>query len=97
MRVSLYFINIVEKISWTDPSFQLTITKLISKSARGMNEQPLKTLGTDVLFSRRKIRKTLWGWHPPLPPPRPPCTEGKIMNRGHTSLLLLGGGGGKVG
>ena len=72
MRVSLYFINIVEKISWTDPSFQLTITKLISKSARGMNEQPLKTLGTDVLFSRRKIRKTLWGWHPPLPPPPDP-------------------------
>ena len=28
---------------------------------RGMNEQLLKTSGTDVLSSRKKLRKTLWG------------------------------------
>ena len=35
-------------------SSQLTITKLVSKSARGMNEQLLKTSGADVLSSRKK-------------------------------------------
>ena len=50
----------------------LTITKPVSKSARGMNEQLLKTLDPDVLSSRKKLRKTLWrGWHPPLPLPLP--------------------------
>ena len=28
---------------------------------RGMNEQLLKTSGTDVLSSGKKLRKTLWG------------------------------------
>ena len=44
-----------------------------------MNEQLLKTSGTDVLSSRKKLRKTLWegGWggggggiHTPLVPQR---------------------------
>ena len=42
-----------------------------------MNEQLLKTLGTDVLSSRKKLRKTLWergggggGIQTPLVPPR---------------------------
>ena len=41
-----------------------------SKCARGMNKQLLKTLGTYVLSSRKKLRKNLWewGWMPPLPP-----------------------------
>ena len=37
-----------------------TITKLVAKYARGMNEQLLKTSGADVLSSRKKLRKTLW-------------------------------------
>ena len=34
-----------------------------------MNEQLLKTSGADVLSSRKKLRKTLWGSgiHPPPP------------------------------
>ena len=49
------------------------ITDLDSKCARGMNEQLLKTSGADVLSSRRKLRKTLWGGiHPPPPLP---CTS----------------------
>ena len=49
--------------------WQLSITKLILKSARGMNEQVLKTWGADVLSSRKKLRKTSWGSgiHPPPP------------------------------
>ena len=34
---------------------KLTITKLVSKSARGMNKQLLKTWGPDVLSSRKKL------------------------------------------
>ena len=37
-----------------------------------MNKQLLKTSGADVLSSRRKLRKTLGGWHPPPPPPLVP-------------------------
>ena len=53
---------------------QLIITELVSKSAQGINEQLMKTSGSDVLFSRKKLRKTLWGggeWsdiHSPHPP-----------------------------
>ena len=39
---------------------QLTITKLVSKRARGMNKQLPKTSGTDVLSSKKKLRKILW-------------------------------------
>ena len=38
--------------------------------AQGMNEQLLKTSGTDVLFSRKKLRKTLWEVDAPLVRPR---------------------------
>ena len=44
-----------------------------TKCAGGMNEQLLKTSGTDVLSSRKKLRKTLsegGGGHP-----YPPCTS----------------------
>ena len=46
-----------------------------TKCAGGMNEQLLKTSGTDVLSSRKKLRKTLWegggeGIHTPLVPKR---------------------------
>ena len=35
-----------------------------------MNEQPLKTSGADVLFSRKKTQKNLsGGWHPTPPLP----------------------------
>ena len=43
---------------------KLTITKLVSKCAQGMNEQLLKTLGADVLSSREKHRNTLGVRHP---------------------------------
>ena len=39
----------------------MTITKLVSKSAGGMNEQLLKTSSADVLSSRKNLRKTVWG------------------------------------
>ena len=41
----------------------------VSKCARGMNKQLLKTSVTDVLSSRKKLRKTLRGGDPPPPPP----------------------------
>ena len=47
----------------------MNITELVSKCARGMNEQLLKTPGIDVLSSKKRLRKTLWGRggiHPPL-------------------------------
>ena len=34
-----------------------------------MNKQLLKTPGADVLSSRKKLRKTLWGGAIHLPPP----------------------------
>ena len=37
------------------------MTELDSKCARGINGQLLKTLGADVLLSRKKLRKTLGG------------------------------------
>ena len=42
---------------------------------RGMNEQLLKTPGADVLSSRKKLRKTLWGGGGGVGIP-PPCTSG---------------------
>ena len=46
-----------------------------------MNKQLLKTSGADVLSSRKKLRKTLWGVAY-TPPPRPPRTsEGYTMQR----------------
>ena len=58
-------------------SLELTITKLVSKCVRGINEQLLKTSGADVFQSRKKTQKNLRGrWQPlPLPqhPPPPPC------------------------
>ena len=47
------------------------MNKLVSKSARGINEQLLKTSGADVLTSRKKLRKPDGGSiHPhPHPPP----------------------------
>ena len=52
------------------PPKKITITKLVSKSARGMNEQLLKTSGADVLSSRETTEKNLmWeGGGTPLPP-----------------------------
>ena len=42
-----------------------------------MNEKLLKTSGTEVLSSRKKLRKTLWGVAS-IPPPPPSCaSEGK--------------------
>ena len=49
-------------------------TELVSKFARGMKEQLLKTSGADVLSSGKKLRKTSGrgGIHSlPLPPPLP--------------------------
>ena len=44
-----------------------------------MNKKLLKTSGADVLSSRKKLRKTLWGGKQPPPPP-PPCTsEGEVI------------------
>ena len=48
-----------------------TITTLVSKCARGINEQPLKTSGTDVLSSRKKLR-------PPPPHPSPPLVRPRL-------------------
>ena len=36
------------------------ITKLVSKCVQGMNELLLKMSGTDVLSSRKKVRKPLY-------------------------------------
>ena len=43
---------------------QLTITELVSKCARGMNEQVLKTSRADVLSSRKKAQKNVGGIQP---------------------------------
>ena len=43
------------------------ITKLVSKCAGGINEQPLKTSGFDVLSSRKKLQKTFGGVTSPAP------------------------------
>ena len=40
----------------------LTITKLVPKCARGINEQLLKTSGGDVLSSRKNKKKSSGGW-----------------------------------
>ena len=46
-------------------------TQTVSKCARGMIEQLLKTSGADVLSSRKKLKKTFEGLHqPPLVRPR---------------------------
>ena len=58
-----------------------------------MNEQPLKTSRADVLSTRKKLGKTLWGVASTPPPPLPCTSEGKIMNRRHTSLLTGRGRG----
>ena len=55
-----------------------TITKLASKSARGMNEQLLKTSRADVLSSRKKLRKTLWRVGGMSSPPSPLYVRGLI-------------------
>ena len=56
-------------------------TELVSKFARGMKEQLLKTSGADVLSSGKKTQKNLReGWHPFTPPPPPPT---------HPPLVLL--------
>ena len=47
-----------------------------------MKEQLLKTLGADVLSSRKKLRKTIAGVESPLPPPplvRPRVNSTTIM------------------
>ena len=50
----------------------LTITKLVSKCARGMKEQLLKTSGSYVLSSRKNLKRKLrWGVTAVLLPP--PC------------------------
>ena len=41
-----------------------------------MNEKLLKTSGTEVLSSRKKLRKTLWGVAS-IPPPPSCASEGK--------------------
>ena len=66
----------------------MTITNLVSKSARRMNKQLLKTSGSDVLSCRKKLGKTLRGGgrknfmeggiHPPPPLVRPRVNIRKI-------------------
>ena len=43
-----------------------------------MNEQLLKTSGTDVLSSTKNSEKPYGGWHPPPPP----CTSEGVNNAG---------------
>ena len=47
--------------------YKSNITKLVSKCAGGINEQPLKTSGFDVLSSRKKLQKTFGGATRPAP------------------------------
>ena len=47
---------------------QLIITELVSKWARGINEQLLKTSGADVLSSREKLKIPQRGGTPPRSP-----------------------------
>ena len=61
----------------------MTITKVVSKCARGMNKQLLKTSGTDVLSSRKRFRKKLWGLAS-FPPPSPALyVQGLIFNHSY--------------
>ena len=53
-----------------------------------MNKQLLKTSGADVLSSRKKLRKTLWGVASTPPPPPPSCVRG-LHNAALLDLLLL--------
>ena len=75
-------------------SYLLTmeITELDSKCVRGMNEQLLKTSCTDVLSSRRKLRKTLGIPPPPLVRPRfnSPYIIKKIILSRNMSMMKIG-------
>ena len=60
-----YHIFLPKVLHW-----KLTITELVLKWARGINEQLLKTPGADVLSSRKNSENpTMWGGNhrPPLP------------------------------
>ena len=57
------------RASFCQIHYKSNITKLVSKCAGGINEQLLKTLGFDVLSSRKKLQKPLGGQLAPLPPP----------------------------
>ena len=52
-------------------SYLVTVETDDSKSARGMNEQLLRTSSADVLSSRKQTEKNLRRVAPPPPPPRP--------------------------
>ena len=57
------------RASFRQIHYKNNITKLVSKCAGGINEQPLKTSGFDVLSSRKKLQTTLEGWGKLAPPP----------------------------
>ena len=60
-------------------------TELVSKFARGMKEQLLKTSGADILSSGKKLRKTSGrgGIHPlPPPPTHPPLVRLRVNLHG---------------
>ena len=57
------------RASFSQIHFKNNITKLVSKCAGGINEQPLKTSGFDVLSSREKLQKALQGGGKQSPPP----------------------------
>ena len=64
------------------PLTMQTITKLVSKCVRMINEQLLKTSGAEVLSFKKKTQKNLTGGGgapggaPPPPPPPPLVSEG---------------------
>ena len=73
------------KLAWPPITYdvisrkQLTITKLVSKSARGMNEQLQKTSGLMFYPLGKKLRKTLWRGGKVASTPYSPCTpEGQL-------------------
>ena len=66
---------------------QLTITKLVSKRARGMNKQLPKTSGTEVLSSKKNLRKILrrgGGIHTPF------YVSGLNDSRKKPALIIVG-------
>ena len=52
-----------------------------------MNEQLLKTSAANVLSSRKKLRKTLWGVPPP--PPFPTIVRLSCTSEGYYSLRYI--------
>ena len=66
------------RASFRQIHYKNNITKLVSKCARRIKEQLLKTSGFDVLSSRKKLQKTLEGGGQLPPPPFPASISPRV-------------------